>query len=45
MGTSGTTDFNPSIDEVIQEAYQRCGLTTTSGYDLKSARRSLNILF
>jgi len=45
MATSGTTDFNPSIDEVIQEAYERCGLTTTSGYDLKTARRSLNILF
>ena len=45
MATSGTTDFDLSVEEVIQEAYERCGLTTSSGYDLKSARRSLNILF
>jgi|TARA_E500000318_G_scaffold20381_2_gene20990 hypothetical protein len=45
MATSGTTDFDLSVEEVIQEAYERCGLTTSSGYDLKTARRSLNILF
>ena len=45
MATSGTTDFDISVEEVIQEAYERCGLTTSSGYDLKTARRSLNILF
>ena len=45
MATSGTTSFDLSIEEVIQEAYERCGLTSSSGYDLKTARRSLNLLF
>ena len=36
MATSGTTDFDLSVEEVIQEAYERCGLTTSSGYDLKT---------
>jgi hypothetical protein len=31
MATSGTTDFNLNIDEVIDEAYERCGLATASG--------------
>ena len=45
MATSGTTAFDLDIDDIIQEAYERCGIRTNSGYDLKSARRSLNILF
>tara|TARA_R100000008_G_C3574445_1_gene164280 strand:- start:59 stop:754 length:696 start_codon:yes stop_codon:yes gene_type:complete len=45
MATSGTTAFNLAIDDVIQEGYQRCGVRTNSGYDLKSARTSLNLLF
>ena len=45
MATSGTTTFDLDIDDIIQEAYERCGARTNSGYDLKSARRSLNILF
>ena len=45
MGTSGTTTFDLSIEEIIQEAYERCGITTTSGYSLRSARTSLNLLF
>ena len=45
MATSGTTTFDLNIDDIIQEAYERCGMRTNSGYDLKSARRSLNILF
>ena len=45
MATSGTTSFNLNIDDVIEEAYERCGIRTNSGYDLKSARRSLNLLF
>ncbi len=45
MATSGTTSFNLDIDDIIQEAYERCGMRTNSGYELKSARRSLNILF
>jgi len=47
MATSGTTGFENSfsIDEVIEEAYERIGYQLASGYDLKSARRSLNIMF
>jgi hypothetical protein len=45
MATSGTTSFNITIDEAIEEAYERCGVRTNSGHDIKSARRSLNLLF
>ena len=45
MATSGTTTFDLNIDEIIDEGYERCGLSTNSGYDLRSARRSLNLLF
>ena len=45
--TSGTYIFdkNFSIDEIIEEAYERIGLLPNSGYDIKTARRSLNIMF
>ena len=45
--TSGTVTFDKSfaVDEIIAEAYERIGSQVTSGYQLKSARRSLNILF
>jgi hypothetical protein len=44
--TSETTEFNPQIDEIIEEAYERTGaMGTRTGYQLRSARRSLNILF
>jgi hypothetical protein len=45
MATSGTTDFNLSIDDLIEEAFERCGMRMTNGYQLTSARRSLNLLF
>jgi len=45
MATSGTVAFNLNIDEIIDEGFERCGLSTTSGYDLRSARRSLDLLF
>ena len=47
MATSGTTTFEStfSIDDVITEAYERLGRFDYSGNDLKSARRSLNIMF
>jgi len=45
MATSGTTAFDLDIDEIISEGYERCGISTNSGYDLRSARRSLNLLF
>ena len=45
--TSGTVTFDKtfSVDEIIEEAYERIGLQGVSGYQLKTARRSLNILF
>jgi hypothetical protein len=45
MTTSGTTDFNLDIDDLVEEAYERCGIRMTNGYQLSSARRSLNLLF
>ena len=45
--TSGTVTFDKTfaVDDIIAEAYERIGSQVTSGYQLKSARRSLNILF
>ena len=45
--TSGTTIFdkNFSIDEIIEEAFERLGIQNVSGYQLKTSRRSLNIMF
>ena len=44
--TSGTVTFDKTfaIDEIVEEAFERIGLTNVAGYQLKSARRSLNIL-
>ena len=45
MATSGTTTFNLELDDIIQDAYERCGLSgSRTGYQLQSARRSLNLL-
>ena len=45
--TSGTVTFDKTfaVDEIIEEAYERLGMQVSSGYQLKTARRSLNILF
>ena len=45
--TSGTVTFDKTfaVDEIIEEAYERLGIQVSSGYQLKTARRSLNILF
>ena len=45
--TSGTTTFEKgfSISDIVEEAYERIGIQGVSGYQLKGARRSLNILF
>jgi len=47
MATSGTTTFESglSISDIVEESYERIGITGVSGHQLKSARRSLNILF
>jgi hypothetical protein len=44
MATSGTATFNLDISEVIEEAFERCGLQSRTGYDIDTARRSLNLL-
>jgi hypothetical protein len=45
MATSGSRDFNIDVAEIIEEAYERCGLEMRTGYDAKTARRSLNLMF
>jgi hypothetical protein len=45
MATSGETTFNLDLTELVEEAFERCGAELRSGYDLKTARRSLNLLF
>lgn len=45
MATSGTTAFNMDLTEIVEEAYSRCGAELRSGWDLKTARNSLNLMF
>jgi hypothetical protein len=42
--TTGTTSFLPDVNEIIEEAYERCGAELRSGYDFRTAVRSLNLL-
>jgi hypothetical protein len=42
--TSGTTVFNLNLSELVEEAFERCGSELRTGYDLKTARRSLNLM-
>lgn len=44
MSTTGTTAFNLDMNDLIEEAYERCGMELRSGYDFRTARRSLNLL-
>lgn len=44
MALSGSTDFELDVADYIEEAFERCGLEVRTGYDLTSARRSLNLL-
>ena len=44
MTTSSTTSFNLDVNDLIEEAFERCGLQLRSGYDFRTARRSLNLL-
>jgi len=44
VATSGTTAFNLDVSDICEEAYERCGLELRSGYDAKTARRSMNIM-
>lgn len=44
MTTTGTSTFNLNLNELVEEAFERCGAELRTGYDLKTARRSLNLL-
>ena len=44
MAVSGSTDFELDVADYIEEAFERCGRTVRTGYDLKTAKRSLNLL-
>ena len=44
MTTTGTTGFNLTLNDLCEEAFERCGSELRSGYDLRTARRSLNLL-
>ena len=44
MATSGTTDFNMEFTEIAEEAWERAGREMRSGYDLRTARRSMNLM-
>ena len=45
MATSNSRDFDLDVAELVEEAYERCGLEIKTGYDAKTARRSLNLMF
>jgi hypothetical protein len=45
MTTSGTTAFNLDLTEIVEEAFERVGSEMRTGYDLRTARRSLNLMF
>jgi hypothetical protein len=44
MTTSGRTTFNLDLNEIVEEAFERCGAELRTGYDLRTARRSLNLM-
>lgn len=44
MTTTGTTAFNLDVNDLIEEAFERCGRELRTGYDFRTARRSLNLL-
>jgi len=45
MTTSDSRDFNLDVAEIIEEAFERCGIEVRTGYDARTARRSLNLMF
>lgn len=44
MAVSGSKDFELDVADYVQEAFERCGLEVRTGYDLKTAKRSLNLM-
>jgi hypothetical protein len=45
MTVSGSKDFELDVADYIEEAFERCGLEVRTGYDLKTAKRSMNLMF
>jgi hypothetical protein len=45
MAVSGSTDFELDVADYVEEAFERCGLEVRTGYDLKTAKRSMNLMF
>jgi len=45
MATSGVANFNLDLTEIVEEAFERVGGEMRTGYDLRTARRSLNLMF
>jgi hypothetical protein len=45
MATSGSRDFTLDVGEIVEEAFERCGMEVRTGYDARTARRSLNLMF
>jgi hypothetical protein len=45
MTVSGSTDFELDVADYVEEAFERCGLEVRTGYDLKTAKRSMNLMF
>ena len=45
MAVSGSTNFELDVADYIEEAFERCGLEVRNGYDLKTAKRSMNLMF
>jgi len=45
MATSGTYNFNLDLSDIVEEAFERAGLEARSGYDYRTARRSLDLMF
>ena len=45
MAVSGVSTFDLQFDDLIAEAYERCGIEVRDGYDMKTALRSVNLIF
>ena len=45
MATSGLSNFNLDLTEIVEEAFERVGSEMRTGYDLRTARRSMNLMF
>jgi hypothetical protein len=45
MATSGSRNFELDLAEYVEEAFERCGMELRTGYDVRTAKRSMNLLF